>query len=339
MDKKIFLFSIILILCLSWQTIVFAQEENITTSTESEIIQEIEEDQTVLAEDLNTKEPNFLPSSPFYFLKEWWRDGKLAFTFNLVKKAELRQKIADEKLLELRKMVENGVGAGILEQSKHRYEIQQEKLQAAIEKLKERVIKNPEQLEKFKDKFTSHQILHDKILEKLVEQVPEQAIEKIKEMRETHLQRFGEVMLKIEDADKIPERLEKAFQNIKGSELKDFKGLEFLKQVKERLQEESQKEIFQQAEERITERFREKIEQLAPEAQEKIKTYIEALPGDKEKQLEILEELKGQLGEQNEVRQRLEEGSVRLRQKIEELQERTAPGAEQGATKKGLKTE
>jgi hypothetical protein len=324
MTKKIFLFSMIMVLCLSWQTIAFAQEEGeATTVIEAEIIEEIEEEQTVEPEDLEVEEPKLLPNSPWYFVKDWWRDTKLFFTFNSVKKAEMRQRIADEKLLELRKMAEKGVETEILERARNRYEIQQQKLQTAIEKFKEREMEKPEQLETFKDKFTRHQILHNKlheeILQKLEGQVPQQAFEKIEEMRETHLQRFGETMLKLEDADKIPERLESAFQNIKGSELKDFKHLEFLKQVKERVQEENQKEIFQQTEERMTERFREKIEQLAPERQERIKIYVEHLPGNKEKQLEIMEQIEEQFQNQEEIRQRIEKGTDKLRQRVKEM--------------------
>jgi len=295
-----------------------AQEEETGTITEAEIIKEIEEDQTVTAEDLKIKEPKLLPSSPFYFLKDWWRDSKLAFTFNPVKKATLRQRITDEKLLEIRKMVEQGAKTKILEKAKNKYEIQQRKLGTAIEKIKERKIKKPEQIETFREKFTRHQILHNKILEKLEDKVSEEGYAKIKEMRETHIQRFGETMLKLEDADKIPERIEKAFENIKGSELKDFKHLEFLKEVKEKMQDEEPREVFQQAEERITEKFKTRIEQMVPERQERIKVYIKNLPGNKEKQLEILEEIKERFQDKKEIRERLEQGREELLEKIGE---------------------
>jgi len=314
-----------MLLCLSWQGVGFAQEEEVVEVAtkaeiiiEAEIIEEIEEEQTVESEDLGIKEPKFLPSNPFYFLKDWWRDSRLAFTFNPVKKAELRQKITNKKLLEIRKMVENGEKPEILERAKIKYEDQQEKLQTAIEKLKEKKIKNPEQLEIFKDKFIKHQILHDKILEKLETQVPEQAFKKIKAMREAHIKRFKETMFKLDDKDKIPERLEKAFENIKGSELKNFKQLEFLKRIKESAEDGDRKEIFQQVEERMTEKFKEKIEQLAPERQERIKVYIKNLPGDKEKQLEILENIKDRFKDKEKIRERLEQGREKLLEKIGE---------------------
>jgi len=306
-----------MLLCLSWQGVGLAQEDRESTTTiEAEIIEEIEQEQTVQSEDLGIKEPKFLPSNPFYFLKDWWRDSKLAFTFDPVKKAELRQKITNEKLLEIRKMVENGEKPEILEKAQNKYQIQQKKLQTAIERLKEKKIKNPERLEIFKDKFTSHQILHDKILEKLETQVPEEAYTKIKEMRELHIQRFEETMFKLDNKERATQRLERALENIKGSELKDFKQLEFLKRIKEKAQGEDKKEMFQQVEERMTEKFKEKIEQLAPEKQERIKIYIKNVPGDKEKQLEILEEIKSRFENQEMIQKRLEEGKEELLERI-----------------------
>ena len=320
MAKKIFLFSIIIFLCLIWQGIGLAQEDEggATTTTETEIIEEIEQEQTVQSEDLGIKEPKFLPSNPFYFLKDWWRESKLAFAFNPLKKAELRQKITNEKLLEIRKMVENGEKPEILEKAQNKYEIQQRKLQTTIEQLKERKIKNPEQLEIFKDKFTSHQILHDTILEKLEIQVPEEAYTKIREMRELHIERFEETMFELDEKEKVMQRLERAFENIEGSELKNFKQLEFLKRIKEQAQDDDRKEIFQQIEERMTEKFKEKIEQLTPEKQESIKTYIKNLPGDKGKQLEILEEIKSRFENQEMIQERLEKGRDELLEKMGE---------------------
>jgi hypothetical protein len=38
-----------------------------------------------------------LPTSPFYFLKEWGRGIRMFFTFDPIKKSELEIKISDEK--------------------------------------------------------------------------------------------------------------------------------------------------------------------------------------------------------------------------------------------------
>lgn len=294
-----------------------AQETEETTAfpeAENAIIQDIEEEQAVSPQDLDTQKPKLLPDSRFYFLKDWWRDTKLFFTFNPVKKAELRQRIASEKLLEWKKLIEQGKNPAVIERAQKGYEIQQEKLGKAIEKIKEN---NTERAEKFKEKFVQHQALHNRIMEKLENQIQnEEALKKIQQARERHLERFGEVMFKLGDEDKIPQRLENALENIKGSELKGFKNLELLKEVKERVQNEEKKEVLQQAEERITERFKEKIEQLAPEKQEEIKTYIKNLPGDKIKQLQILEEIKERVRNREELRQKLEEGKENLLEQI-----------------------
>jgi len=359
MSKKIFV--LIVILALGWGSIILAQEveqdlprpvssdtsiqgedapdgardiiisatvETETDVDEVEIIQEIEQEQTVLAEDLEAKEPKLLPTSRFYFLKDWWRDTKLAFTFNTVKKAMLRQRIANEKLLEIKKMVESNESPEILEKAKQKYEIQQVKLQRVVEKFQEKTIAKPEQLEIFKEKFSEHQILHNTILEKLETQISNEGVAtKIRTMRETHLEQFGATMFKLEDADKIPERLEKALENVKGPELKEFRQLEFLRKVENKLEDEDKKEALQQTQEKIIEQLKTNIEALPVARQQRIGTYVEHLPGDKEYQLGVMEKLKERVEDKGEIKQKLEQGSIRLRTRIEESNQ-SAPSVE-----------
>lgn len=54
----------------------------------------------VSVSDLGVKSVGLLPTSPFYFTKEMSRSIQSFFTFNSVKKAELKLRFADEKLIE-----------------------------------------------------------------------------------------------------------------------------------------------------------------------------------------------------------------------------------------------
>ncbi|MFA5072273.1 MAG: DUF5667 domain-containing protein, partial [Candidatus Pacearchaeota archaeon] len=58
------------------------------------------EEATITAEDLNVSEPTVLPTNPFYFLKEFGREIQMLITLDPTKKAEIKLKIASEKLLE-----------------------------------------------------------------------------------------------------------------------------------------------------------------------------------------------------------------------------------------------
>ncbi len=60
----------------------------------------------VTTDDLGIKNPGMLPSSPFYFLKEWQRTLTKFFTFNPIKKVELELQYANERAAEIKKMKE-----------------------------------------------------------------------------------------------------------------------------------------------------------------------------------------------------------------------------------------
>jgi hypothetical protein len=217
--------------------------------------------------------------------------------------------------LELKKLAEKTENRKVLEKATRNYQSEIERMK----KLADRV-KDKEKIEPFMDKYIRHQVLHQKVLEKLEEQVPPEVFEKIKEARERHLEKFKDVMLKLEDKDKIPERLERALEKAKGSEFKEFKHLEILRRIRERVQDDEEgKEAFEKAEERVLEKLKGKLETLPPEKRVRMRHFIEKLPGDKEKQLEILEDLRDRLKDKKEIREQLEEGREGL---LERLMER-----------------
>jgi len=170
-------------------------------------------------------------------MKEWARSVRSAFTFNNVKKAELENKFSNEKLVELKKMVENKINPEKIKNAAEKYQKSLEKIKNATDKIKDKAENNPE-VNKFLEKFTSQQVLHEKILQKLETQVPEAVLEKIEEARERHMEKFGEVMQKLEDnKEKIAERVKNALQN--GDEINS----EILDRIKEKMPEEIKQKI------------------------------------------------------------------------------------------------
>jgi len=278
---------------------VILPQEN--TDNKEGIIEEVILDETVKAEDLEVSKPRILPDSRFYFLKEWRRSIRSVFTFNKVKKAELESRFANERLIEIKAMVERNKGSEAVKKAITKYEKALGKVKSQTEKIEETAQQNPK-VEKFMEKYTHQQVLHQKILEKLEEKVPAEAFEKIKEAREEHLEGFKGVMLNLEE--KVAERLEKTLEQQGGSKFKKFKDLEILKRIKGKMPEDVKEDITE-TEERVLKQLKEKLELLPNKEQEKFGKYIGKISGDKEKQLEIVENLKAELKENPGLREKL----------------------------------
>lgn len=252
---------------------------------------EVNLDENISAQDLEIEEPNLLPDSPFYFLKNLGRNIQSFFTFDPIKKAELKSKFANERLIEVKKLVELKKKPEIIKKGLENYQNEIDEIKTQSEKIKEKAQENLE-VESFLDKLTKHQLLHEIVLEKLEGQVPEEVFSKIKEVRNNHLLRFGEIMTKLDNKpEQIQERLEKNLEEIKGSKFKNFKNLEILKELEEKVPEQI-KESIQKVQANVLNRLRGDLEKMSPEDQEKFENYTEKISGKKETHLEILEDLK-----------------------------------------------
>jgi len=311
---KVFLLSFALIFVFGLT--VLAQE------APTEVPEAVNLDEDIQPEDLGVSEPRLLPDSPFYFLKNWGRSIRCFLAFNPIAKAELKAKFSNEKLMELKKMIEEKKGPEALKKAAENYQQETKKIKEQVEKIKEKAKENPK-VESFLDKFIHQQTLHLKLLDRLETQVPPEAFEKIKEARERHLERFNDVMLKLEDRKEvITEKLDKILEEQKGSPFKNFKNLEVLKNLEEKIPEEV-KEAIRKAQENTLKRLQGDLEKMSLEDQEKFKEYIERISGEKEKHLEILENLKAKIKEapltpiRIELKERLEEGKVKVIERIE----------------------
>jgi len=316
MSNSIKLF-LILITCVLGFVLIASAQETLLTEVSPEVIEAINLDEDIQPEDLGIGEPRLLPDSPFYFLKNWGRNIQSFFTFDSVKKAELKLKFANEKLMEVKKLIEEKKGSEVIEKGLENYQKEIENIKIASEKIKEKAKESPE-VSSFLDKFIKHQVLHQNLLQRLETQVPPQVFEKIEEVREGHLERFAEVMTKLEDRmEELRERLEKNLEEIEGSKYKNFKNLEVLLELEEKVPEKA-KEAIQGAQENTLKRLKSDLEKMSPEDQEKFKEYLEKIGGVKEKQLEILENLKEEFKEEPEVRKKLIQSRDRILEKIKQ---------------------
>ncbi len=186
-----------------------------TEAPPPEVTEAVNLDEDVQPEDLGVGQPRLLPDNPFYFLKNWAREIRSFFTFDPVRRAELRMKFANEKLMEVRKTVEMEKNLETIKRAIENYQEGTEEVRRQTERIRERARENL-RVESFLNKFIHQQTLHQKLLQRLETQVPPQAFEKIEKARERHLKRFQEVMLKLEDREeKIIEKLDKILEEEK----------------------------------------------------------------------------------------------------------------------------
>ncbi|MFH1575398.1 MAG: DUF5667 domain-containing protein [Candidatus Nealsonbacteria bacterium] len=275
-------------------------------------------DENVTAEDLGVSESTMLPDNPFYFFKNLGRAIQSVITLDPVKKAELREKFANEKLIELKKMTEKTRDSEVIKKATENYQ----KEVANVEKITERIRETAQEntrVGQFLDKFIQQQTLHQTILQKLETRVPEKALEKIQEARQDHLEKFGQVMTRLENKEKIQERLETNLQQVQGSEFKNFKNLEMLQALEEKAPQ-AIKEAVQQVRVNVMTQLKEKVQGMTAEKLGEFQTYTENVSGLKEKQMEILDNLKTELQDQPQIIQKLIQTKERI---IEQVQERT----------------
>ncbi len=310
---KFFVLSVVLVFGL---TLIVSAQETIGEEPSEQALEEVALDEAVEAEDLEISEPRLLPDSPFYFLKTWRRGIRSFFTFGRVNKANLKLRYASEKLLETRKLAEKIKDPEIIKRAAENYDKEIGQIKAAADKIRETATENPK-VGKFLDKFTKYQVLHQKVLEKLEEQVPAEAQERIRETRENHLQNFGEVMLKLEEKAKIQTRLENNLGELKGSEFKQFKNLEILKNLEEKAPA-GAKEAIRGARENTLMRLKEQLERMSTTTQERFMDYTERIRGDVENKLDIIENLRSELKEKLQIRERLENIREGIIQKLPE---------------------
>ena len=301
--QKIFIASAMLSI-IFYAGVIMAQEAADTATVDQPAVQATAQDETVTAQDLGVNEPTLLPDSKFYFLKNWKNAIQSVFTFGQVKKAELNLKVASEKLLEARKLAEKTDNPQILDKAAEIYNKQVEKIGNNIAKFKGTATSS-EKISKFLDKYTKQQILQEQILDKLVSQVPTSTMEKIQQAREKHLEKFGQVMQKLEDKDKIQQRLEKGLENLKENDLKPIIKLEILKKLEDKFPTSTIQQL-QRVKTGVLQKLNDKLQSMPAQAQQKIENYLEKAQGTIEKKQELINEIKNSLPEGSTLKQKVE---------------------------------
>jgi hypothetical protein len=287
---------------------VLGQEENNTNG----ISVEAQADQSVTEEDLEAKTP-----SAFHFLTRWRRAALIAFTQDPLKRAELRLESAHEELLRLKQIAEqnpeNEKAIIRIENALLKFEQNIEKVTELAEKIKER---RSDRAEKFLEKIADFQIKQQKVLDNLEEKLPPELFSRIQESRQKTIQSHAETMARIaQNREQLAEAFNKATENQKGSEFREFKNIEILEKILESSPEQS-KEAISKAIESAKQRFELQMENMGEETiQNRFQIYVKNMNGNPYFHLKALDAL-GQNLEEGIIEE-LEEAKKRATENLE----------------------
>ena len=259
-----------------------------------EVNEDVELDENIIADDLDISEQNVLPNNPFYFFKRGWRGIQSAFIFNPVKKAELKLRFADERLIEAKKMaeaVDSKKASDIISKAIENYEKEVKRVKEQMDKFEGIDV---ERVEKFVERFSDHQIKQQKLINRIEKKLTEkevspEIIEKIIEHKERAMEHFANGALSAVNPEVLREKLEKVIEEGSGSEFKHFKNLEILKSLEERVPEEARKSII-----RAQENAKKSLNNFLSdnkENSERFKNFIENSGGDALRKLKVIDEL------------------------------------------------
>ncbi|GIW67064.1 MAG: hypothetical protein KatS3mg096_557 [Candidatus Parcubacteria bacterium] len=185
-----------------------------------------------------TNKVGLLPTSPFYFAKEWWRGIKLFFTFDPVKKVDLESQIADEKLVELVKVYETSKSKEALQKAVQNYVKSQERLANRIKNLEVNP-KVEELITKITERNTRHLILFDELIAKERDKLIIDDIIPARQASDAVTANQVDKSWRAAQAG-----IENALNNLPYEEgIKELKALEVLTRIEEKLPEEAKKGI------------------------------------------------------------------------------------------------
>lgn len=312
MKKYMLVFSAVLLLT---PFLAFAQAETaVETSAEVAV-----ESNGVTLEDLEVTNPGTLPTSNFYFFKEFVRGFQRAVTFNAVSRAELELKIVNEKAAELKQVSRSNADARGLERAVTNYKENAERLRARFEALKE-TSENPN-VDKLLDKLADKTIKHLQLFEEL--KAKHEAVrERIEEAQENLEEASADAAERLDTAEKLKERFERAVLNQRERNVKEIRAVDALDKIEARIKNDEVKIKLSEVKDGLIKKFDARVSNrlIAPSD---IPKLLETLPITESQKLRILEQVKERTGSAD-VKIRLEniEGKVRAEVKEEKSEKK-----------------
>ncbi len=240
--------------------------------------------------------PGLLPTSPFYFLKEWGRAIQKVFTFNPVRKAELELEDANQRAAEIKKLEEvapqniEAIGKAI-----DRYKGKVDSLKARLTSLKE-TVQNPN-VDKLLDKLTERSLRHIELFENLKLKFENNDL---KQEMDTVRDKLDDVIKDVpqhfEGPEAFKERLQKVIGENRNGILENLRATEVLDRISEKLPVEAKAKITE-VKDNLIQEIGEQVNKLKSVDREKIFNMeaLKQLPGDALRRMDILDAVKSDL--------------------------------------------
>jgi rubrerythrin len=231
--------------------LIFAEETTTTTVADTTTTTTIADTTTTTVVDTTTttveelsvpwalglKRVGLLPTSPFYFLKEWWRGLKVGWTKDPIKKSEVQLRILSEKMAEAEEVAQRTSKPEVLEKAFGNYTNTMDKLKTRLEGIRE-TSENPN-IDKLLNRITEAEIRHQEVLDKILERVP-QAVAQIEKVRQNINQTLPLLRLRFENQEEFMNRLENKLQELqplKPAPVGEFRQLRIMESIQEQLQQ------------------------------------------------------------------------------------------------------
>lgn len=326
-----FLFAMVFIFAIS-ATLVAAEEEtasipeaDITAVTQAEIT----------TQDLGVSDPGILPTSRFYFFKNWGRVIERTLTFNPVKKAELELDIANQQAAEIAEMKEVAPDrTDAITRASQNYQDNVDRLKIRLDALKE-TSQNPnvdKLMEKLADRSVKHQQLFDELKQKF-EDKPE-----LKQHLEGMKNKMNEALIKIPEKFDSPEvfreRIKKAIESRPDDLFRELRGMEMMEKIEGKLPEDRRAGL-ESVKDDLMKKFEERINAMPESAQKTfmIPHILERLPSpgdpDFDLKMKVLEDIKGRILMSPATREQMESVQGQILEKAAERGEISKEKAEE----------
>ncbi|MEK7482635.1 MAG: DUF5667 domain-containing protein [Patescibacteria group bacterium] len=321
------------VLYLAATGIVFAQEAVAPTGAENSAAAEqmVALDETVTAAQLGVSEPTLLPNSPFYFLKNWSRAIQSAVTFNPVKKAELRLKFTNEKLVEAKKIAETSpTNTQAIKKALDNYQAETVKLNSAANAIKETVQNNPK-ISALIEKLVEKGVKQQKILNKIEKNITPEAYSALTEAKNEAASTMTANVTKLGDSPRIlADSLNRELETKDGSEFKAFQTIEIMK-IMEAKAPEAAKEALIQARQNAVSQIQAELKAMPVQVKNLLPEYIKQLGGNEVRQMEIIRETTATAP--REIKAELEKAKdimwAKTAQKLNDMEQGNATGAKE----------
>jgi len=282
--------------------------------------------ESVTLADLEVADPGLLPTSPFYFFKEWGRGVQSFFAFNAVSKAEFQAKVSNEKAAELQAVAKlDPQNEAAIERALSNFASSQERLTTRLELVRE-TSENPN-VDRLLDRIAQRTILHEKLLEEVKGKHEDKELIRLKaeEVRGA-LARVVQGVAGLDTPEHFTERLKNALENSPGSAFKHIRSVEFIDHVQENLSDEVKTRLDSVRDE-FTEKVKERIE-IEGQDGEKLKAIFEHIPGDTARRAVVLEEIRVRVSDrvaealgkvQEDVEERIADSADRKEKAAEQI--------------------